>query len=139
MTSMEMADKKKVEMAVKARMIQSKYQDEPITYGQALVTHHILQNPEVKVGKANNAQGSPAKRIIDDLCGEEEKVRKVFQSDIMKGKRGFNNLCIFCSIDTVVVSKSKPPTGEVDNMRDALTWIADVRPAKKQGENPGRW
>jgi translation elongation factor EF-1beta len=35
--------KQSVQNAIKTVLIDSKYHDEPITFGQAIVTHHFLQ------------------------------------------------------------------------------------------------
>ncbi len=36
--------KQSIQQAVKNAMIHSKYPDEPISFAQAVVTHHFLQN-----------------------------------------------------------------------------------------------
>ena len=45
---MESELKQAVQKNVKQTLIESKYADEPITFGQALVTYHYVQNQPIQ-------------------------------------------------------------------------------------------
>lgn len=52
--------KTQVQTAVKRAMIDTKYQNEPISFGQAVVTHHFLNEIQVRGPRPN----SPEKEVL---------------------------------------------------------------------------
>ena len=48
MVEMEKNMRLSLQRAVKQNLIESKYAEEPVTYGQALVTYHYLQNAPIQ-------------------------------------------------------------------------------------------
>ena len=68
-------------------MIQSKYNDEPVTYGQALVTYNLLHNPDF--AEPEEGPDSPAKRIVNEINQNQSQAlqaSQVVQSNLLKSK-----------------------------------------------------
>ena len=55
MSVIEEGLRQNVQKSVKRALIESKYNDEPITFGQALVTYHYLQEMPIQKAYPENA------------------------------------------------------------------------------------
>lgn len=56
MVEMEKNVRLNLQRAVKQNLLETKYAEEPITYGQSLVTYHYLQNEPIQVSYPDRNQ-----------------------------------------------------------------------------------
>lgn len=117
--------KQSVQQAIKGVLIDSKYHDEPITFGQAVVTHYFLQQlapkhepfiptPVTPSQHLNNLTRSTSAHQASVDAGQ------VVQFDLIKQDRKF---CLF----NWLVPEFKPQFGRKRNkFEDEATCVKDV-------------